>query len=664
MASIRHTKEQEVFGLQAEVGELKTALYQVQQELKMAQVTSTWYRQGASEKQSRLEGLETAYDKLANEKRVQAQSIAKLQRELEETQKARDGFRVEIENHANSLEQVREELRTITESRDSFIVDKDSLTRDLQNAQQELEAVKEARASLEIEKTTSVTSLQHIQRQLNDALQELELVKNARDEFKATSETHVKTLEQVQEELRISLNQAQQARDRYEEEKQTELDEARDARDLFQAAKEAQDTVLESRGTELQKTREEAYALSAQNHTLWREKHDAQARLRTLEVTVNRHVHEKDSARNELSVTVFRADHAEKSLKAASEHIEKLHNSLDAEAIENDQLLQQLENLRLEKTEAEQALQLKIVSCKVLLTDRVEALMGVRLEDATLERMIACQTRATSQRLLGCVTGTHLQRKLPRMLFVADISPLGPVTHAINFWVSVSTGNFSFGDSQALFNADIIDLEASGAYQWVLDALNMGIDSMRSWPADSASVKKILTLLHGIAYVCYLLFGLEQPFDDARALRDMIMAALRDKKLLGASITGTVFDSVSSFVNGHQISSWIRSATLNPEAPEHLGNSNSDLGPGRFLIADHSTRTFTLTDEMDTDEALYAFDVNDVNSVQTSSLQSVFVRFNEGHVSRLPVSSLLLDSSFPFKESVSQWVLTFLSDKF
>ncbi|KAL8754800.1 MAG: hypothetical protein Q9184_005004 [Pyrenodesmia sp. 2 TL-2023] len=646
MDSIRHTNEREVLELQAEVGELKTALHQVQQELKMAQATSTWYRQGASEKQSRLEGLETAYEKLGNEKSLQATSLAKLQRELEETQKARDGFRVEIENHANSLEQVREELRTTTESRDSFIVDKDSLTRDLQNAQQELEAVKGARASLDIEKTTSVTSLHHIQRQLNDALQELELVKNARDEFKATSETHAKTLEQVQEELRISLNQAQQTRDRYEKEKQTELDEARDARDLFQAAKEAQDTELESRGTELQRRREEADALSAQVETLRREKHDVQTRLRTLEATVNRHVSEKVSAQKQLAATVSRADHAEKSLKVAREQIEAVHSSWNAEADENAQRLQQLENLRLEKTEAEQALQSKIVSCKDLLADRVEELMGLQLDDATLERMIACQTRATNQRLLGYVTGTHLERKLPRMLFVADIGPLGSVTHAINFWVSVSTGNFSFGDSQALFNADTIDLEASGAYQWVLDALNIGIESMRSWPADSASVKKILTLLHGIAYICYLLFGLDQPFDDARALRDKIMAALHDKKLLGASITGTVFDSVSSFVNGHQISSWIRSATLDPEAPQHLGNSNSDLGPGRFLIADHSTGTFTLADEMDTDEALYAFDVNDVDVVQMSNL------------------GLILDSSFPFKESVSQWVLTFLFDKF
>lgn len=183
MENIRHAKEQEVIELQAEVGELKTELDRVQQELKTAQVTSTWYQQGASEKQSRLEELEIAYDKLTNEKRIQSQSIAKLQRELQETQKARDDLQTEKTNHVNSLEQVREELRTTTKSRDSYAADKVSLTTDLQSAQQELEAVKEAHDSLEAEKTTSATSLQDVQKQLRHAQQELELVKSARDEL-------------------------------------------------------------------------------------------------------------------------------------------------------------------------------------------------------------------------------------------------------------------------------------------------------------------------------------------------------------------------------------------------------------------------------------------------------------------------------------------------
>ncbi|KAL8716799.1 MAG: hypothetical protein Q9225_005904 [Loekoesia sp. 1 TL-2023] len=251
------------------------------------------------------------------------------------------------------------------------------------------------------------------------------------------------------------------------------------------------------------------------------------------------------------------------------------------------------------------------------------------------------------------------------MFFVPDIAALDPITHAVNFWIAICSGDqFPFGDSQALFNAPIIGTESLAAYHWVFEALEKAIDSIPTWRMELTTLKKVLAVLQGIAWPCITARGMRSLLDDIQRLHNKIHGYLNGKDILGSeSIIKMVFHNVASLLNGQPMTSWVSEPTSESEAARRLNDSNSDIGPHRCLIADSFENAFTFIDQTSTNEALYMFDEKEVDMLALDFAKGLVLRFKEDHGSRLPMGSLKLEHEAVTKESVHGWIARFLHHK-
>ncbi|KAI4197577.1 MAG: hypothetical protein LQ346_002982 [Caloplaca aetnensis] len=524
---------------------------------------------------------------------------------------------------------------------------------------------------------------------LPDAIQALQKkVQDVEGEFTTLQEGVADTERRIREEVRQTVDDWQ-LREKFSETVDN-VQKPVEAMDTIRHGKEQEVTELQAEveqvREELRTTTESRDSLTVDKTALTSDLQKAQEELKTAKEARDSLESEKTSSANSLLDLQQQLKDAQQELEVVknardSFEAEKISSAISLQDVQKqlDDANQKLNDVRQElgaakeqikstdksrDAEGEEGLQLRLASCKLLLVDRVVALMGVQLEETASDRMIACQVRALSLRLLVFVTGeSRIRREIPRMLFVQATKAIGPVRHAISFWISMSANEFSFADSQALFNSDIVDTESCEAYAWVLDALKIAVDSLRSWATDPFPVKRILTLFHGLAYLCFLSFAMGLPIDEVGQLRDKTVKALIQRQLLGSSLVRMVLGKVSSFIDGSPLTSWVLEPTSDREASERLDSSNSDLGPNRHLIADPSAKTFALVDGIDIDEALYAFDADDVDSVRLTGSLSLVLRFSKGHKEHIPVDDLLLDKDFPSRECVTQWIETFLPDK-
>lgn len=494
------------------------------------------------------------------------------------------------------------------------------------------------------------------------------VVQKARDQLQLENDAQDATLrirktEMQREQLRTvtlqrQLEKSEEAMDSLRKDTREELDQA------TKHQTKAADEMRDRHAGMLKSAADQSTDFLAQVDSLT----DKNRQLQTECNKLNRSVRQLDSDKRHIQSLLDEAkEHeqkAERSCTRFKHRCDELDKTLRRLEEENASFQRQVSEAHEEKDMDGREFTTKLASREQLLGQLVKSLSGTSLDSSSVQLMIECHTRAAKQRLIVFSNPkSELQLAMPRMFFAQDIASSDPVTNAITFWASTLTAQFSFGDSQALFNAATFSTESVSVYPWVLDALEIVTDSIPSRTMDLMSLKKALTVLQGIAYFFIILQGMEEPQDNVRQLRDKVQENFQDKGfLIGESTLAMVLKKFSALIDGSPITSWIEAPSSENEAARRLDGSNSGIGSEQCLIADPSVNSFTLINGINTAEALYAFDNEDVGGINVNDNTEYVLRFAEAHVSRLPASSILLGSAVR-EASADDWVFSFLTEK-
>ncbi|KAL8681719.1 MAG: hypothetical protein Q9186_002166 [Xanthomendoza sp. 1 TL-2023] len=305
----------------------------------------------------------------------------------------------------------------------------------------------------------------------------------------------------------------------------------------------------------------------------------------------------------------------------------------------------------------------------------IRAVAGINYDLDVTDSMIELQRQTASLYDTPGATGFVLTRSMPRMIFEQESYPiLDPVSHAIKFWIAMQSDRVSFVDSQALFNADIIDSNLAVVYSWVFHALTLSVLRMEHtyWPASLSTFNKILTVLQGVAWLSYTAQTMSIPFDDVQELYRKIESYLTPSLGRG-SVLGPILDSVKLSFEGQRIVTW--SGATNSESdgkkvnPTNIDTNNrvEDLNvenANRYIVADTTSGNFALVDQAHDNHVLYTFSQEEVEAVEKQKDKSVYLVLHESFVSnRLHRRLLLLRNTRHGGHHVSHWIDRFTPGK-
>ncbi|KAL8849790.1 MAG: hypothetical protein Q9221_005273 [Calogaya cf. arnoldii] len=580
-----------------------------------------------------LSGQVDTYEQVAFGK---DQEIEGLKETLASTQKDKDDLTSQLaearSNASEAAQQAKRELESVQQSNSELQSVKDDLTSQLTVARSRAsEAAQQAKQRI-ADLKGDLANVHRSNKELQSDKDKLEEEKEAlTSELTETKSEASQEIARVQQELEVVLGDLAAS--------QKSTTGVREEKDKLEEEKRA----LETRLAETESNASQDIARVQQE----------------LQVVIG------DLATKQKSITGFEADkvNLEKAMAALETRLTEEKSDLENRLTEEKSDLET--RLIKEKSEFSRALQVKDGELAKKTADNevtrqlVCALAGVSTGSDFTDSMVRCQTRSMAI-YNASAKETSQPLPMPHMVFEEDGANLDPTSHAIRFWSAVQSGRVAFPDSQALFNVDTIGSELAGVYPWILDSLTLAISQMEPVPWTVAIFKKMLTVLQGIAYLGYLVQALRIPGDEVQALTRQAENFLVAQNLLQAgSILQSVFNSVKLALQGDTISTWLT------EQGNRLDDSNCGLIK-RCIAADDATPgNFVLLDQLEDQEILYAFSIEEVSSVDNeSATDRMYLHFSDMLVSRRVGHRLFLEFESHLNMRLNFWVDKFLPGKY
>ncbi|KAL9601445.1 MAG: hypothetical protein Q9219_002511 [cf. Caloplaca sp. 3 TL-2023] len=338
-----------------------------------------------------------------------------------------------------------------------------------------------------------------------------------------------------------------------------------------------------------------------------------------------------------------------------------LQNSMDRVERDCKELQDRVTKLDSKNKDTEQALQDQVSSTSHLL----KVFVGSPVVPSLFRGMATCETKSLGFYDHASNNPFDRVNTLPRMLFVPGIPSVGPKLHAINFWLAAHDDRPCFGDTQALFNVRQLSTEMAVAYPWVLEALEREVQSIPGWGNGKLGFQRILTVLHGIAYLNLLAHAMQISLEDIERLCNGFQERLTGSDAFGSEpFILTVLGKVADAVHGQPLTSWIEEAAVSEEdAARRVDSSNSDLGAQRCIIADTSGKIFLLLDGITADESLFIFHSDEMERVLLAGTGTIELELVDGFVADNVDRRLLLQQVFVLRIKAAQWVSRYFLDK-
>ncbi|KAL8708957.1 MAG: hypothetical protein Q9225_007528 [Loekoesia sp. 1 TL-2023] len=484
---------------------------------------------------------------------------------------------------------------------------------------------------------------------------EFDALQSKCDGFEAAADTH-------EEELRKSKDTVKQLQEELDRGRQYELEEIERLNERHAAQLQGTRDRHEQALRALQSKRNE---LKAAADTHQEERRKLTDKLRTLSSSLNDVTRDKTAAEADLKVLEKGREEAQARIVTLENRRLMLNDSVDQLTKEKWEIQANLKKLASERQASEQEITAKLDSTRQLLGVYAEALNEFPVDPNLLDDMTKCQTRFAAYDRKASRPGFRFERTIPRMLFVPDMTPLGPKAHAINFWLAARADCPSFSNTQALFNANTIDTETAAAYPWVLEALGYAISSMHTWDKNMLAFQKALTVLQGIAYLNRLAQGMQISLEEVERLRDTVQEYMSGNDVFGSEpFVCMVFKKVAASVDGRALTSWIDDRPASDEeAARRLDGSNSGVGAHRCIIADSVAESFMLIDQITVDEVLYMFHESDVDETFLDEHGGLQLQLVEGFVANCLGRRLQLERPDPADLTAFRWIDNFLGDK-
>ncbi|KAL8827824.1 MAG: hypothetical protein Q9170_006859, partial [Blastenia crenularia] len=646
-------------------------------------------KRGNGDLKEQLEAAQVNTSKLQESKQQEKSSlgnrIAQLEQELRETQtRASADFEAQRKDHEAAMTTALQERST--ERSESLEAQKTAYEDALRTAHdghfKELEAEKAAhQAALDKAHEAHSQDLQARLAEYEDALrtthdehfQELEAEQTAHraalgNAHEAHSQDIRAQLAKHEDALRIVRGEHSKYLEAEQTAHQAALDTLHDthSQELEAQLAEHQNamaTVRQKHTKELTDARGLSQSLQRQIQVLKDDKRRFESISKDRQNQVNKLTAEKMQAEEEIKALTIREKQAVDAVSNLRNQGSDYEESLDRVFKEKDELGNQVAAMRLEKDRLVQDNKVSFDALSQLMKLFAKTCSGISVGDDLLKKMIGVQVGATEHRQ-KIIANAELRIKsnIPRMLFVPDIVALEPVIHAIRFWLSVHAGEFSFGDTQALFNAEVIGMESVEAYTWISEALHTVINSVHTWKTSLRYLKQTLTVLQGIAYLYVMARGVNSPLDDIRGVHDKMRRRLNTISQK-PSMVAIVLRKVTALIEQQQpLISWVSGPISPDEAARRLDGSNSDIGANRWLVADTFRNSFVLIEQVNSVETLYAFGVHEVDFLVRYPEHTL--NFRDGHTHRLPTTVLRFESKPFTMAAVHRWVQSFLSGKY
>ncbi|KAL8899162.1 MAG: hypothetical protein Q9207_006335 [Kuettlingeria erythrocarpa] len=376
---------------------------------------------------------------------------------------------------------------------------------------------------------------------------------------------------------------------------------------------------------------------------------------------------DKDSLTEDLRVS-------KRETEDAHSETERLRQERNSVASELEASKEQLEQASTDREAVDDAHAVEMTSANSLLGQYTSEVNGMSsFEDlSSFDAMVYCQKNWMSLRLEHDVSPVSemVRRRMPKMMFVQDRTPLDPVTHAMNIWMAIRQHKPWFADSQALFNADLPVSHTAEVYHWVFDALDMASTNIRSEDATDQSTvldfKTALAILQGIAYIGYLARSIGVIVSPIQKLLDSFAESLRRLNFFGpGSVVESIFVIVQSSLEGDPIPSWVSTPTSALDNEYRLDESDdSAIGVGRCIIGDPvAIGNFVLIDQIGNEEILYSFTDQEVDRIYFALTDiSTQLVFSDSLVSRRLGNELCLTPVG--RKKALAWAWRFLTHKF
>lgn len=256
---------------------------------------------------------------------------------------------------------------------------------------------------------------------------------------------------------------------------------------------------------------------------------------------------------------------------------------------------------------------------------------------------------------------TTVENTSPRIMFGPDIQHLSPLAHAVNLWIDAQADHPSFGNTQALFNAEVAQGDMAAVYSWVAQALDANLDAAASWGNGSVAFNRQLSLLQGVLYLHTLTKQLGLPPDEVQRLCDKLRHQLESHKSANLSVS-MILRRVAASIVGPPLASWIdNNPGSDEEAARRLENVRYPLGNG-CLIACPATNNFLLLDQSTDHETAFLLPMDEIEAIAAGD-EAVVLELTVGFVSRHVGQSLVLSRFNDPSPAFYIWASRFLSEK-